>query len=206
MKPVVVTMVTDPMYAEYASKLLESCERHGLECRVIRRADRGSWIENVAQKPSVIRVALSRVAPGRGVLWIDADAQVMREPTILFDTEHDFAIHKRHRRGRTWQPVGRTEPVTLPDGWEGTDWFLTGTVYVADSELGRDFIARWCKLASEQPRAYQQLLPMQAWCDIQPDTEWLPIEYCAIKTMDRVDDPVISHDLASCRIPNVVRT
>ena len=204
MKPVVVTMVTDPAYAARASKLLATCQVHGLECEVIRRPDRGTWIENVAQKPSVIRSTLQRLPEGTPVLWIDADATIECAPALLYDCSDDFAIRKIDRRRRTWQPIGRTDSLTLPDEWEGTEWFLTGTVYVANNHPGRSFIDRWCELAELNPRAYQQLICQQAWCETEPNTPWLPREYCAIKQMDRIPDPVIAHDLASVG-PDTVR-
>jgi len=204
MKPVVVTMVTDPAYAARASKLLDTCQVHGLECEVIRRPDRGTWIENVAQKPSVIRSTLQRLPEGTPVLWIDADATVERAPALLYDCSDDLAIRKIDRRRRTWQPIGRTDKLTLPDAWEGTEWFLTGTVYVANNHAGRSFIDRWCELAKLNPRGYQQLICQRAWCDVRPRTLWLPTEYCAIGRMDNTPEPVISHELASC-VRGVVR-
>ncbi len=77
MKPVVVTMVTDPTYTTWANKLMESCSTLGLGCMVIRRPDRGTWVENVAQKPSVIHYVLQRIDDDMPVLWIDADAGVL---------------------------------------------------------------------------------------------------------------------------------
>ena len=205
MKPVVVTMVTDPTYAIWANKLRESCAAYDLECRVILRPDLGTWVENVAQKPQVIRSTLMRLPEGTPVLWIDADAVVLREPTALYDTDTDFAIRKLDRRRRRWQPIGRPDPLTLPDGWEGNDWFLTGTVYVGRTQLGLQFLDRWCELAVADPRGYQQLICQQAWCDVRPRTLWLPAEYCAIRRMDNTPEPVVSHELASTRGSGVVR-
>ena len=205
MKPLVVTMVTDPAYTIWANKLIESCAAHDLECRVIRRPDRGTWVENVAQKPQVIQSTLHRLPAGTPVLWIDADATVVREPTLVYDLDDDFAIRKIDRRRRTWQPIGRPKPIALPDEWEGTEWFLTGTVYIGHTDLGLQFIDRWSELATAEPRGYQQLICQQAWCDVRPRTLWLPAEYCAIRCMDNTPEPVVSHELASTRGSGVVR-
>lgn len=205
MKPVVVTMVTDPTYTTWANKLMESCSRFGLVCMVIRRPDIGTWVENVAQKPSVILYAMHRIDDDIPVLWIDADAIILREPALLYEADTDFAIRKLDRRHRVWWPVGRPGPLALPDEWEGTDWFLTGTVYVGRSALGIQFLDRWCELAAADPRGYQQLVCQQAWCDVRPRTLWLPAEYCAIRRMDNTPEPVVSHELASTRGSGVVR-
>lgn len=201
MKPVVVTMATDDRYLAYARKLAQSCDAHGLPCMIVRRPDLGTWVENTNQKPDVIRTALND--SDGPVLWIDADAEVRAEPALLYDSEADFAIHAIDRRSRRFKPIGWPRYFELPPSWPDTRWFLSGTVYVAPTPAGHAMVDEWSCRCRREPRGYEQFLCQEAWCNVRPETLWLPPSYCSI--FGRTKPPVIWHDLASTKDPDVVR-
>lgn len=188
----------DERYTRYAERLRQSCGANGMPFLILPLSGLGSWVETVSLKAKFMRNCLDQVKGP--ILWIDADGVVVKLPSLLVDPgakEIDFAIHAKDRKRREWRPIGR-EMQVLPDEWpkDDTRWFMTGTIYVNNTNPGRTFLRDWERLATAEPRAYQMLLCQRAWCMCKPRSYWLPETYCDI--YGRSKHPVIMHDLASC--------
>jgi hypothetical protein len=56
---------------------------------------------------------------------------------------------------------------------------------------------RWIEMQEQNPTHWDQWTLQQAWCDIQPKTEFLPQSYCQIDRMHGRQGAVILHRLAS---------
>jgi len=190
----------DPIYSDYARRLAESCRAHNLPYTIVSLDCQGlDWVEITLLKPSFLLHCMRiHACP---LLWIDADGYVAAPPAALSHAP-DFGIYAHERRKRSWTPIGRGVE-TLPETWPDTRWFLSGTVFVRNTKPAIDLLLAWKRLAREQPRGYEQLLCQYAWCEVRPNTLWLPETYCSI--YGRAKPPVICHDLASRRRRGVRR-
>ena len=187
----------DEKYTQYAERLRQSCGKNGMPFLILPMNGLGTWVETVSLKAKFMRHAMDQVKGP--ILWIDADGVVVERPTMLVeDTDVDFAIHAKDRKRRSWRPIGR-EMEELPDEWpkDDTRWFMTGTIYVNNTNPGRTFLRDWERMATAEPRAYQMLLCQRAWCMCRPRTLWLPQTYCDI--YGRSKNPVVMHELASVK-------
>lgn len=73
----------DSTYSHESNRLRSSVERLGLPHRIVERRAIGSWARNNHLKPEVIRAAHKRGTVG--VLWIDCDSIVWRDPWPIID-------------------------------------------------------------------------------------------------------------------------
>lgn len=192
---------TEP-YVARSERLEESCRKLDIPCAISYLPTKGTWIENVAMKGPFLHKMMEHAQSP--LLWIDADGYLVERPHLLMGSEADFAIHAIDRGQRSWKPIGR-DVQHLPESWPDTRWFLTGTMFFNNTELGRLLLEEWSLESLKRPRDYQQLLLQEVWSamDPRPDTTWLPATYCSIK--GRSKPPVIYHDFASTEIKNVVR-
>gem|GEM_PF-3036275 len=191
----------DERYSKYAERLRQSCGKLGMPFLIVEMAQHyDTWVEMVSLKPQFMRKAMTKL--DGPILWVDADGVLVQRPELLIKNtaEVDFAIYAKDRQKRSWRPIGR-ELQVLPDEWpfHDTRWFLTGTLYVNNTNPGRTFLRDWERLSVAEPKAYHQLLCQQAWCMCKPRTVWLPQTYCDI--YGRSKHPVIMHELASVRRP-----
>ena len=218
MIPLVVSFFTpNGEYPELAARLARSCEALGLESCIEGRGYEGLWVEIVRMKPAFLLEMRNR-HPGRPLLWIDADGEVMQLPHLLINRDDQIDIAMRGE----FHGLTRRKPIShgymdLPKNWPASfehQWFNSGTVYFGASPIVDQMLQRWWSLAEENPRAYQDWLMAQAWCDCSPTADLvtdcprqirtllLDRTYCWISRMyDRkhaaIGGVVIRHDLAS---------
>ena len=157
----------------------------------------GSWRMNLNYKSLCIAEAMDEF-PDRDIVFIDADAAIRKYP-FLFDglsalREYDIAFHRLVRSH-------------LDPGRE----LLSGTLWVANTERGRELIAAWHRKAIQKPAIRHQKALDEA---LNSKTAgWrcftLPLAYTAIFDHPSVRggriDPVIEHFQASRRLRKAVR-
>lgn len=185
--PVIVSYYTqDTEYEVEARRLIASCERLGLEHRIVGVPTRGSWEANCNLKAQIVHQVWQET--GKPVLWVDADAVMHAAPELLRGTSADFAI----RRCR---------------GWE----FLSGTCFFNQSLPARRLLERWLARCQRFPRVWDQHNLDLAWEDVastQPlQTLWLPESYCRIFDLHEERSPgaaVVEHFQASRRLKDKV--
>lgn len=185
--PVVVCFFTlNTPYAEEAKKLKASCERLGLDHRIVGVQPRGSWEANCAYKARFVEEWWR--ALGRPVLWADADAIVHRSPELLRGAAADVAVHRAL-------------------GW----MFASGTVFFNQTPEAETLLVRWRERCEADPKMWDQVHLDAAWEDValqRPlETLWLPREYTYIADLEDValtEDPVVEHTQASRRFKATV--
>jgi len=179
-KPLWVSFYTSD-YAAHGDRLVASLERFALPYHVARVPKRGDWHTTTRWKPEFIE--WMRAATGRRPLvWIDADAEVLREPVELRSVESVSAVEMP----RTLRSCGR---------------WMAGMVAVGGPDAGL-FLADWIDLCAEMPRTYA--------ADSEPFSVLgerliggrravvsLPHEYGSIDGLWEHPDPVIVHHQAS---------
>ncbi len=88
-------------YAKYAQGIASKCYRLGIQCYIEKRDDVGGYLANCRQKPMFILETLQRLKTP--VLWIDADAELRKDPrgALLVDVDFMAGIMPPQRQ-RHW--------------------------------------------------------------------------------------------------------
>lgn len=169
-----------PDYAEYAERMRKSCEKFGYEHRIEAMEDVGFWVDNCARKG---RFMLDRLREaGETLLWLDADAEIMRPLDYLEKLDgFDFAIFRKYdgpQRQRFW----------------------SGTLLVAPTKRTEQLLSVWADLCDRQSHIWDQENLFVAWMKLAKNLRavWLPLSYCQRfdekeRSGNGVDDPHIIH-------------
>ena len=153
-----------------------------------------SWKEAVMQTGEMCR-AVCRMHPEELVIFTDADAEILRKPSMLNDlpplVDFDIACHWLTPGGRFADPPGSPE-------------CLNGTIIVPwPSPKAMEVLDLWCRLNRENPehRCADQINLGRAIKDTGARVYDLPPEYCWIPDMSEARygkrEPVIVHGQAS---------
>ena len=159
-RPIVVSFYTrDTEYESLSRHLAKSVEKLDLVHRIIAVDDLGNWEANCAQKPVIVQEVWQESK--QPVLWIDSDAILELEPTLLYGSQADFSIHKG-------------------EGWR----FRSGTLFLNQTEGAEVLLNRWIEHCQKNPSIWDQRSLDFAWAEtIQQyplKTEWLPVTYTKI--------------------------
>jgi len=169
-----------PEYAEEARRLQSSVDSLGISAVIDGFPSRGSWIANCAKKPEFIRFQAEMVG---AVLWIDADAEVLGDLSLIDGTRADFAVRKR-----SGAVADRCGP------------FMSGTLYFSGPQ---PILDEWVAQQDAHPEVWDQKTLHWAWERSRPDTMFLPKTYCQ-KFDESGENAVIVHHQASRRLSGVV--
>jgi hypothetical protein len=152
--PIIISYYTpNSPYEVHAAALKKSVDALGLACLTEPRNSKGSWTANCAQKALFIRDCLHKLkAP---VLWVDADARLLKPLTPVVGATADFAIVRR-------------------DGWS----FYSGQAFFNYTPQSLRFIDHWCSYCTDFPHVWDQVSLGYAWWDQtlkgELTTTWLP--------------------------------
>ena len=166
-----------PDYAPVARRLTESVDRFGYDRWIECVKDEGKWAHNCAKKARFIQRAL--LASDQAVLWLDADAEILRPLDEMVEIETQFAIHQKPDDG----PKLR---------------FSSGTAFFRPSVAVHRLLQMWSWRCDDTPDVWDQQHLYDAWealrGDHRPDTQFLPITYCQrFDERHGVDDPHVVH-------------
>ena len=173
-------------YEQEVKNLKKSLDNLDLKYMIYPLKNRGSWVKNCAQKPEVIYKALNEF-PGKDIIWIDADALVLRTPKLFEELSEDIAYY--HTKN------GKTR-------------LCSGSLFFKNNNYSMGVVSSWIKVLKNNPNMWDQeglqkvleemgILKMDA----------LPVEYCTIKGRkwhQNVKNPVILHTQASRRLRNEI--
>lgn len=133
MKIKIISFYT-PNYAREAARLEASLNQFNLDY-TLDQASFGSWHEAVSHKPKFIMDFMNACLMGgqyTGILWTDADSEVMRQPDLEELGGCDAAWHRFQRSPKHGEE------------------FLTGTIYFAVNSLSRAFVRKWAEVTAAQ--------------------------------------------------------
>ena len=153
-------------YEQEVEKLKASANVLDVPLCVFPRRSLGSWRANLNYKSECILRAMDEF-PGQDIVFVDADAVIRSWPGMFDDLSrvrgHDLAVHYFQWRA--------TSPLEL----------LTGTLWVANTERGRDIVAEWDRMARAHPEIRHQRC-LQAVVDNMAGVRVavLPLEYTCI--------------------------
>jgi len=128
-RPTFMTYAT-PSYFSESIKLQRSARIFGLTVRSHVVTDAGDWKVNVRQKPHEIKKAWEKCGDG-GLVYLDADARIIRYPHVFESIRADFAAHLSQRR-------------------EGAEVLACGgTLFFAKTDRAGRFIDKWIQCLDE---------------------------------------------------------
>lgn len=186
------------IYPELIKDLEKSLVKYSLNYSIKKLEDTGSWVKNCGMKAQFMKQVLLEGQSNDCLVWIDSDAQIVKYPDLLLLGEQEFMI-RGEPGGRSKVPAGR-ERIHLPNNWPNgvaPCWFNSGTMFMRVCENNIKLCDRWLELQQQNPTHWDQWTLQQAWCDIQPKTEFLPQSYCQIDRLHGRQGAVILHRLAS---------
>lgn len=159
-----------PNYAPEVAGLAESLRFFELDHIIIERPDTGSWVRNCAQKADVILEMVER-HPDRPLVWLDADARVIRAPLLFGELTCDFAAH-----------------------WLGGHTLVSATLYFGPSPAARNLVRDWVELMHQRPDEWDQKT-LQSLVGHRQDLRvaHLPPEYCWIEGKNPIDRLSFGH-------------
>lgn len=183
MKPIFVSFYT-PTYKSNADELRCSLKQFNLDYDIVSVADTGKWETNCAKKPHIILSAMLKYHTGnlggRPIVFLDADARVLREPSLFetIDETVDIAYHS----------LDNNE-------------VLSGTVYFGNTAWAVALARKWCEACRAMSSLWDQRVLEQILVE-NPQLfkrELLPESYCYIFDREKLakSDVVIEHLQAS---------
>lgn len=123
---------TNDKYRDLAKKMQASVEAFGFEVALYKRPHHPdpdtAWGAALRHKSQIIREAMSDF-PGEDILYLDADAEMVRKPELLLGTER-FDV--------AWSWIRRRHP-------HGCSSFYRATA------AAKEFVDRWCASPEEFP-------------------------------------------------------
>lgn len=185
-----------PEYAEEAEALRETLGAFGVRHLVLPRPSLGQWERNCGMKPAFLLEMVHQHGP---VCWVDADARLRAEPTLLLSVPEsvDLAVH--WRKGQI--PIAKRGDVVYVSDFE----LMSGTVYVSDSDAARLLLQRWAAKCAANPEAWDQRCLQQVVHQVEGlVVANLPAAYCHVKEY-MPGAPVIEHTQASRRLRACVK-
>jgi hypothetical protein len=177
-----------PSYAKHATKLIDSCHRWGIDHEVTKVQAFKNWQSGVMAKPAFIRRQMETFSNYDAVLWVDADAYVVRRLPIDDLIGADVACSRFQ-----WTPSHKLE-------------YLTGTMLFAINNATKLFVDQWVKETkafthSDTPEqdslaklipTYKNMVGYRAM-----DIEWTWIHDERVKAQFPTAIPIIVHTQAS---------
>jgi len=90
-------------------KLKAQLTKFGRPNRIQKVPDTGSWKKNIRRKPTIILEMLKEAHKYETVVWLDADAILMRDPVLFDDITEDLGFYFYHRKAADdTEPLGGT--------------------------------------------------------------------------------------------------
>lgn len=151
----------------------------GVEQKLESRYD---WKMNTHYKPEFILQMVEK-HPDKSIVWVDADAEVVKEPVKFKSFTDDVGVHMRPR----------------PDGQQPE--LLSGTMIFKNNEKSREILHKWIdRNYEDQVMDKSEQINLQKVLEVvQPvSINWLPHSYVSFDIYPD-DDPVIVHHQASRR-------
>ena len=170
-------------YEREVANLIASLDKLGIRYRVRGVKSQGSWEKNCQYKAEYIMDALTSM--DTDIVWVDADAVVVKYPLLFDDLACDIAYHYLENRRE----------------------LLSGTLFFRNNDNARSLVDKWIKVNRTNSRWDQKNLQEVVEADAEIRKLILPAEYCKIydNKLQAVTDPVITHYQASRRFKKLIQ-
>jgi len=189
-RPLIISYYTkNTGYEREIARLRKSVRRFGLEYEFVGIESRGSWMANTSYKAEFI-LKMMNFHPGRDLLFLDADSELVQYPELFDDFDAEFAVHQFD-----WS--------NFPKRRSNAKELSSAVIYLKDCKKARDILKHWIARNEAMRGA-------SVW--EQKNLQWvienkgyviqhLPASYCQIfDSMASVGEPVIEQHQASRRL------
>lgn len=128
---VVAFYTIDTPYETEVQHLINSLQKRGIDYEIFPVSNKGTWVQNCGQKPTVISMALR--ATSQDILYVDADA-VIEGDISYFDTlDADIGFHRLNGKE-----------------------LLSGTIFFRNTQKTRELVLLWEMAQKETPKEWDQ--------------------------------------------------
>jgi len=192
-RPLVVGYCTAGPYEAEAEKMRRSVHRFGLECELLTIPPT-TWQKATQYKARYLLDVAER-HPGRTLLYLDADAEMLRYPAFCDNWQGDFAVPSIN-----WSKYRKDSPLQE---------MLTGTILFRSTPQVRALLKEWIAANNDNlemwdQRVLQSLIGRELLNgDLHNGVkiDFLPDEYCSIfDLMAGHEPPIILQNQASRRL------
>lgn len=193
MTPFVVTSfyTNGTGYEKEAQRLKKSLLKHDIPHYVVGLPSHGDWRRNIYEKAQVIQRTRQSVPFGHAVVWLDADAEVMRYPHLFHELGPEIGFAYHNRGGSLSSGTMYFGP-GLP-----ADWLLGAWINRLNKRI---FQETWAE-KTEQAVLKETLNAMNKSDTPTVRVADLPLSYSTIFDGPQPDEPVvIRHHQASRRL------
>jgi len=172
----------DTPYETEIANLINSLDQFNIAYRIMAIPNLGDWLRNTGAKPQIILDALE--FDSRDILYLDADAVVMKPLDYFTTFDGDIGVHYYHGKE-----------------------VLSGTIYLRNILRVKTLVQAWLNQQQNNGHVFDQKnlsTVLKVWADkLGVSIRDLPYEY--VKIFDKgVEQPIIQHNQASRRFKNVV--
>lgn len=171
-------------YKDFAAKLRDSCERHGITPHIEQMQTTGVWAHNNSRKPGFFQQKL--LAAKRPMIWCDADCEVIQFPVLLDNPAYDLAIYN-------WQ----ADPgESVPDQSCKTLKSTSGVILFNYTPPALQLMYQWVTEAKKHPQIPDDTVldhVFNRWRGTPIKHLWLPKEYNRMDLRWPRVPPVINH-------------
>lgn len=194
MKDFIVTSyyTIDTGYQQEVKSLRDSLDRHNIKSDIRGIESKGSWQKNTRHKAKFLREMLD-IYPEYNIVWIDADAVVLRYPGFFKYIDADAAFYFRTNGGNVYR---------ISEGCE----LLSGTIFLQNNDQARKLVDMWIFQNQREfvnLEQYNLQVIVGDWRKQGGKLAVLPQSYCKIFDADN-DWPVVTHSQASRRFRHEV--
>lgn len=180
MDPLIVSFYTkDSLYEEEIRDLILSCEALKLEYSINGVVSLGSWEKNCCYKPKFLLEKL--LVYKKPLLWIDADAIIIKKPFIDNFLQYDFGFRFKY------------------DEKDKKQGIRSGTIFINYSEESIEFLKKWdqeCQKELNNPKRTYEVWDQNCLYKLIDQYNYkikfceLPVSYCRIfdKSEDKEED------------------
>lgn len=166
-------------YEEEVKNLIGSLKKFNLTYVVYPTESVGSWCGNCALKPSILLRALNDYPNEDSIVYLDADAIILKPPELFKHIQSDIAVHYKN----------------------GSE-LLSGTIFLRNTIATRKLLENWIRHQTSD--VWDQKVLQEVIKTGNVSMSELPKEYVHIFDDNPTQDTVIIHNQASRRFKRAV--
>lgn len=190
------SFTTGTLYEKIIKNLESDFQKFNLPYHIFEVPDLGEWKANSRQRPLRIKEAME-MFPGENILWVDADARILKYPEVLFHIPQSCHLGVNY--------LQYSDHYGRPTDGDKVE-ILDGTSYYKNDYGIKPFIEEWIERSVIAEKNHRHVL--KEMIDEQIDEELnlflIPREYCYIACKPDgsapavpIDNPAIIHYQAS---------
>jgi len=161
-----------PEYSKVILNLIDSIQNLNLNYIIHQVRLSNNWTANTHYKPFFLLDVLNEHPELKAVVWVDADAVIIRYPKLFDNLECDFAAHIHKTKNQ----------------------LLSGTLFFKNNNSAKTLLRMWIKESSNRRGQWDQKILQETKNQWKGNFYNLPPQYCLVfDNMKQWGPPVIEH-------------